>query len=63
MVRVDEEARALISRQQTRRQARARVARNAALRGTNAAAQAIRDDWESVILARREAGEERDNDE
>ena len=42
----------------------ARKARNAALRGSNAAVKAIRDGWEPVILARIEAGyDERDEDE
>lgn len=65
MVRPDEERRALLFRQQQERQAQARRARNAALRGSNAAAQAIRDAWEPLILANRERADidERDDDE
>lgn len=64
MVREDEERRARLFREQQRKQMAARKARNAALRGSNAAVKAIRDGWEPIILARLEAGyDERDEDE
>jgi hypothetical protein len=65
MVRPDEERRARLYRAQQDKQAQARRARNAALRGNNAAAKAVRDGWEPVILARIEwaASDERDDDE
>ena len=55
MVRPDEEARARLFWAQQRRQEAARTARNAALRGNAAAAQAIRDGWEPILLARLES--------
>jgi hypothetical protein len=65
MVRPDEERRARLYRAHQDKQAQARRARNAALRGSNAAVKAIRDGWEPVILARLEwaASDERDDDE
>ena len=63
MVRQDEEDRALLFRQQQYRQAAARRARNAALTGNAASAQAVRDGWEPILLARLEADEDERSDE
>lgn len=63
MVREDEERRARLFRAQQERQAAARRARNAALRGNAAAAQTIRDGWQPVILARMEADHDEREDE
>ena len=54
MVRQDEEDRARAFRQSLRRREAAARARNAALVGDAAAAKAVRDGWEPVILARLE---------
>lgn len=62
MVRPDEERRARLFRQQQEKQAAARRARNAALRGSNAAAKAIRDGWEPIILARLERDMDHDDE-
>lgn len=64
MVRPDEETRARLYWAQQRQQAAARRARNAALRGNAAAADAVRDGWEPILLARLESRQwARDDDE
>ncbi len=64
MVRPDEERRARLYRAQQDKQAAARRARNAALRGNAAAAQTVRDGWEPILVARLESRQwERDDDE
>jgi hypothetical protein len=65
MVRPDEERRARIFRAQQEKQAAARTARNAKLRGNNASVKAIRDGWEPIILARLDWADhgERDDEE
>jgi len=55
MVRQDEEDRASAFRARLKRREAAEEARNRSLAGTNsAAAQAIRDGWEPILLARIE---------
>ncbi len=63
MVRPDEEARALLFRQQQARQAAARKARNQALTGSAAAAKVVRDGWKPLILARLEEWGNDDDEE
>jgi hypothetical protein len=65
MVRLDEERRARLYRAQQEKQAAARTARNAKLRGSNASVKAIRDGWEPIILARLDWADhdEREDDE
>ena len=64
MSSADEEARALLFRQQQVTRRRAIAVRNAALRGNNAAAQTVKDGWKPYILAMRERGyTERNGDE
>lgn len=63
MVRADEEARALLFRQQLASRQVAREALERAMHGNDASAQQLRDDWEPVILARLESRDIGRNDD